>query len=220
VATVSQVGWPLPFWYVHRVALIRHAQSVWNADQRWQGWADPPLSEVGEMEALAVGRALATGTLGELITGAAVSSDLRRARQTAELLADQLGLPRPEVIDPELREIDVGNWSGLRREEIALRWPDELRAWDAGTATSAPGGEDRSEFASRVLAAVGRWLDSAEGVTRLVVTHGGVIRIVNRSAGAPGGPVPNLAGVLVESSGPGADPGRWVNTALAVAPTG
>src|SRR5688572_29468638 len=99
--------------------LVRHGQSTWNAARRWQGWADPPLSELGEEQAReAVPRLRPLGLV------AVFSSDLVRARQTAAILADGLGLPFDEAVgvEPGLRERSVGEWSGLVTEEIEERW--------------------------------------------------------------------------------------------------
>src|SRR5688572_19392365 len=89
-----------------RLLLLRHGQSTWNADGRWQGQADPPLSPLGEEQARDAARRLAPGQFSRVL-----ASDLRRARQTAEILADALRLP--VEVDPDLREIDVGDWQGL-----------------------------------------------------------------------------------------------------------
>ncbi|MDP9295247.1 MAG: histidine phosphatase family protein, partial [Actinomycetota bacterium] len=101
------------------VLLLRHAQSVWNAERRWQGWADAPLSEEGERQAELVG-----GRLQEEGLTSAASSDLRRARRTAELISRSLGLG-PVGVDRGLRERDVGEWSGLTAAEVDERWPGQ-----------------------------------------------------------------------------------------------
>ncbi len=184
-----------------RLVLVRHGQSVWNAEGRWQGWADPPLTALGEAQAATAGRRMAGLGMGKELSGPAVSSDLRRAAQTAEILADQLGMTGPILHDPELREIDVGEWSGLRREDIGQRWPEWLARWDAGQESSAPGGEPRQAFDARVLRACARWLGEEQDDQILVVAHGGVIRSLSRSLGHPRRVVSNLGGVLV-TAGP------------------
>ena len=157
------------------VLLLRHAQSVWNAERRWQGWADAPLSENGERQAAAAGEKLRdTGLV------AAVASDLRRARRTADLISADLGLG-PVRVDPGFRERDVGEWSGLSAEEMEERFPGQREAWRDGTIDRPPGGESTPELLERVDAAFAR-LVGEEGPL-LVVSHGGVIRAVERRAG-------------------------------------
>src|SRR5580765_6857553 len=97
------------------LVLVRHAESTWNAEGRWQGHADPPLSDAGRAQA----EALAEDLAGERFD-AVYTSDLARAAQTAEIIARRFGLPA--VSDPALREVDVGSWSGLTREEVAARF--------------------------------------------------------------------------------------------------
>src|SRR3954464_6700209 len=88
-----------------RVLLVRHGQSEWNAVGRWQGQADPPLSDLGRAQARAAARSL--GSL-----DAVYASDLQRATETALIIAEQIGIG-PVILDPDLRERDAGQWSGL-----------------------------------------------------------------------------------------------------------
>ena len=169
-----------------RVFLLRHAESEWNAAGLWQGQADPPLSEHGRREAAEAAPCLA----GEV--SRVVSSDLRRAAETAGIIADVLGLAAPEY-DPALREIDVGAWSGLTSAQIEEGWPGGIELWrdgkDAGNA-----GEDRSSFRDRILAAVIGHASHAPAPL-LIVTHGAAIGVVERHLGVhPGVPVPRLSG--------------------------
>jgi len=110
--------------------LIRHAQSEWNAAGRWQGHADPPLSAAGRAQARALVEALACES--ERPTRIA-SSDLQRAREMAELLGLRLGLP--VSVDRRYRELDVGEWSGLRRTDIERRDGVLLARFDREDAT-------------------------------------------------------------------------------------
>src|SRR5215212_9752003 len=98
-----------------RVLMVRHGQSTWNALGRWQGQADPPLSPLGHAQARA---AVASVGAVDLV----VASDLERARVTAEIMAEGLGVG-PAAVDSRLREIDAGPWSGLTRAEIEAGWP-------------------------------------------------------------------------------------------------
>jgi probable phosphoglycerate mutase len=155
---------------------IRHAESTLNAAGCWQGQADPPLSERGRAQAAALAAALAPHGLDAL-----VSSDLARARETAAILGERLGLV--PVLYTGLRELDVGEWSALPHAEIARRWPLDYARFRAGALDLRPGGgETRRELAARVTAALGeigaRWPLARVGL----VTHMGVLRALVPSA--------------------------------------
>lgn len=165
--------------------MVRHGQSTWNAEQRWAGWADPPLSDEGRATAASFAETLAdTG-----IT-AVVTSNLLRALQTGEVVAARLGLP-PPARDPGLREIDVGAWTGKTTEEIEAEWPGWLERWRKGEILDPPGGENRDEFDERVIAALLR-VGTTSPVRSLVVTHSGNVRALCRHLGRPAGAVGNL----------------------------
>jgi len=183
------------------MALVRHGQSTWNAQGRWQGQADPPLSPLGEDQAAEAGGRLA----GIEITGV-VTSDLQRARRTGEIVAAALGLG-PVTVCPGLGEYDVGDWSGLTKPEIEAGWPGQQLAWFQGRLPTTPGGEGRAHFARRVMAAVLGVAAAADaGSVLVVVTHGGVIRGLERATGAQPVPIANLSGrwfeVVGEADGP------------------
>lgn len=159
----------------------RHGQSTWNAEGRWQGQADPPLSARGRAQA---------ERLAEQLAGAGVAllaaSDLARARETAEIVGARLGLA--PHLDPALREHDVGAWSGLTHAEIERRWPEELARFRGGDLALRPGGgESRLALRARVWAAVSRLEASARGPCA-VVSHLGVLHALAPEAHvAPGG---------------------------------
>ena len=178
--------------------VVRHGQSTWNAEGRWQGQADPPLSALGWAQARDAARRLA-GTA----FAAVVSSDLERARTTAEILAAALGLD--VHVDHGLREIDVGDWTGLTRDEIHAGWPGALADWSEGRSESPPGGETRDHLAARARDALVRVATAAApGDHVLVVTHGALIRNLDRLLGlAPYG-IENLAGRWYLADGNGA----------------
>ena len=178
-----------------RLLLLRHGESEWNAQGRWQGWADPPLSALGEQQGVEAGRRLRSVGL-----SAVAASDLRRAMRTAKLAAAEVGLPGPVHVEPGVREYDVGEWSGLTRTEIETQWPGALHAWRQGRLVATPGGETRDTFVARVAAAVTRIASAHPGGTVLVVTHGGVISALERSLGADHRPLAHLAGRWIESS--------------------
>lgn len=150
--------------------LIRHAESEWNAIGRWQGQADPALSERGRAQAGALAGRLQTARFEAL-----VSSDLLRARETAEIVARATGLSL--VCDGRLRERDLGAWSGLTTAEIEARWPAELERVQARDPDVRPGGGE--SIRDVALRARGFFAELAQGgaAGRLgVVAHGGVIR--------------------------------------------
>lgn len=193
-----------------RLLLLRHGLSTWNAEGRWQGWADPPLSEVGRAETVAAAHRLRTA---DVSFSAVVSSDLTRSRQTALILAAELGLG-PVTVEPGLRELEAGEWTGRTRAEIECGWPGLLDAWRDGRLRHPPRGEDRDAFTARVIEAIGRVAAAGTGHV-LVVTHGGVIRAVDLYLGAEPAGLGNLAGrwlrwtkttLEAEEAMPGADP--------------
>jgi broad specificity phosphatase PhoE len=188
--------------------LLRHGQSEWNADGRWQGQADPPLSALGEEQARDAAERLRGTTFSSLVT-----SDLRRARRTAEILAEALGL-RLEV-DPGLREIDVGDWTGLTRSQINAQWPGELAAWSEGRRESPLGGETRTQLVERARASLTRAAAGATpGERVLVVSHGALIRNLDRALGLSPASIGNLDGRWYEADGNGSlVPGEVVSLA-------
>jgi len=178
--------------------LIRHAESSWNAAGRWQGHGDPPLSDRGREQANALARELARDAIDVL-----VSSDLRRAAETAAILGQARGL-RPER-NPRLRELDLGDWQGLTRDQIERADGDVLRRFDAGDLDVRPGGgENLREIERRAFSAVSELVDAHPGRRLAVVTHLGVIRaLLGESAGFARG-----VGKGSVPSGPGADFGN------------
>jgi broad specificity phosphatase PhoE len=157
--------------------LVRHGETDWNREGRWQGWADPPLNDTGRAQA----RALAEQLRG-VPFDAAYSSDLRRAHETAVIVAEPHGVP--VVADARLREIDVGSWSGLTRSELEQRFPHGER----------PDGETREQHAERVLSAVEDLARRNAGRRVLVVTHGGTLRALHDvTTDAPYHPYANCA---------------------------
>jgi broad specificity phosphatase PhoE len=149
---------------------IRHAESIWNADGRWQGHGDPPLSARGREQAEALARDLAG-----LRVALVVTSDLVRAVETGAPIARALAAPAPRC--PALRELDVGCWTGLTRAEIAARDPDALARFESG-AQDAPagGGETRALLARRAREALADLIRRDVEGPIAVVTHLGVIR--------------------------------------------
>lgn len=165
--------------------LARHGETEWNRLGRWQGHADPPLNDTGRAQAQAL-----AGELADDGVAAIYSSDLQRASETARIVGDRLGLPVTEA--RALREIDVGSWSGLTRDEVRERFPEGFARWLAGEI--GHDGETREELAARVVPAIESIAETHPGALVLVVTHGGVIRALRRhAAGDPGESLENGA---------------------------
>ena len=157
-----------------KILLARHGETRWNAEGRYQGQRDIPLSEVGEAQARLLGERLR-----EVDVTRAVASPLSRARRTAELA---LGEPRAAQLrfDDGLQEIAHGEWEGLLASEIGARDPDRLRAWrEAPETVLMPGGESLQQVLDRAWPALGR---ACEGLgaddTLLVVAHDAVNRVL------------------------------------------
>ena len=154
--------------------LARHGQSDWNAARRWQGFADRPLTERGRAQAAELAERLA-----DIALDAVYSSDLKRARETAEKVARVQGLDG--TTEPRLREVNVGSWEGLTREEAEQRFPEGFARWRAG-GTGWDDGETYGEMSKRVLAAVDDIARRHNGGRVLIVAHGGPIRAIHAAA--------------------------------------
>lgn len=129
-----------------RLVLLRHGRTEWNAEGRFQGQADPPLDGVGRRQA-----EQAAGLIAALGPDWIVTSDLRRATETAQALQETTGVQARE--DTRMRERGLGHWEGLTREELAEQHPDELADWLAGRDITRRGGETRDQVAARACAA-------------------------------------------------------------------
>jgi broad specificity phosphatase PhoE len=154
--------------------IARHGETDWNRARRWQGHADRPLTERGRAQAAELAERLA-----DIALDGVYSSDLRRARDTAEAVAPGQGVDVVQL--PELREVDVGSWEGLTREEAETRFPDGFRRWLAG-GTGWEDGESYAEMSTRVLGAVERIANDDEGGRLLIVSHGGPVRAIHGAA--------------------------------------
>lgn len=168
--------------------VVRHAESVWNLDGRWQGQADPPISEPGAAQA----RLAATNIDG---VSRIVSSDLRRASSTAEIIAATLGA-EPVIIDAGWRERSVGSWQGLTTAQIESQYPGALAAGDY-----PPGWESNESLLDRVFAAIHRTAARVVSGDVLVVSHAGVIYTLEQHFGCDFDRIGNLGGrrLLVKS---------------------
>ena len=149
-----------------RLLICRHGRTSWNAAHRVQGHSDVGLDEVGHAEARRAAASLAVERPDVL-----VSSDLRRARETAGAIADVTGLPI--VTDPLLRERAYGIWEGLTDDEIAVGYPEENKRWRTGLSAPIDGVENQIDVGKRMVEALNAAADRAPDGTVLVVTHGG-----------------------------------------------
>jgi broad specificity phosphatase PhoE len=157
-----------------RLLLIRHGESTANADGRLQGHLDIPLSDRGRRESDLLAERLSRLTIDALYT-----STLSRARETAETVANRLGL---DVVErPALMERDVGELAGLTRDEIRARYPEYIRARTAGAANvTVAGYESDDDLAQRVMRVLEEIVGDHPRQTVAVVTHGGVIAVACR----------------------------------------
>jgi broad specificity phosphatase PhoE len=154
--------------------IARHGETDWNRERRFQGHADPPLNELGRHQA-----GLLAEKLADVPLAAVYSSDLRRAAQTAAIVAAARGL-RAEA-QPDLREIDVGEWSGLTFGEIEQRYPEGVRRHRAG-GDGWERGEQHGVMQERVVSAVRRIAAEHPGEQVLLVIHGGTMRALLAAA--------------------------------------
>lgn len=173
-----------------RLLLLRHAESEWNAQGRWQGQADIPLTERGKRHAAQAGPLLEG-------FGMLVCSDLQRARQSAEIIARGSGITTI-ITEPRLRERNAGPWQGLTRAEIERDWPGYLRSGRRPVDYETD--EELSERADAAVRDIGTLADRNGTAAVLVITHGGVIASLTLRAGLTMVPMPNLSG-------------RWVTVA-------
>ncbi len=162
-----------------RVFVARHGETEWNRTGRWQGHSGPGLNQTGRSQAEAL-----AGRLAALGIDALYTSDLARARETADLVAEATRLA--PTLDAGLREVDVGDWCGLTRDQVKRRDPQAFSRWMKGEA-GWHGGETYDEMHERVVAAVDRIVATATGKRLAVISHGGAVRaLAAHAAGLPG----------------------------------
>jgi probable phosphoglycerate mutase len=179
---------------VQCILLVRHGETAWNAENRFQGWADIPLNVNGEAQAKRAALALRELLPEDRAIHLVATSDLARARQTAEILREQVCLEELHI-EAGLRERDVGDWSGLTAAEIEARWPGLLGQWRRGELQSTPNGETTSALIERSLACISNLVGRVpEAATLVAVTHGGVIRVLEQHFGVASHGTANLGG--------------------------
>lgn len=165
------------------ILALRHGQSEWNAEGRWQGQADSPLTALGEQQALvAATQLLKSGEIFDTIA----SSDLQRAQRTAEIIAEIVGDGVVEL-RAEFRERAAGGWQGLTRSEIETLSPGaiEQQRWPEGY-------ESDQSVIGRVIPAIRELAKTSDHL--LIVSHSGLIRALDRASNAVPASIPNLSG--------------------------
>jgi probable phosphoglycerate mutase len=155
---------------LRRVVLLRHGRTDWNATGRFQGQLDSPLDVIGRAQAAAAAVAVAP-----MRPDVIVSSDLSRARDTADTVAAECGLG--VEIDPRLREIYLGAWEGITRTEARTQYTEEYARWQTGEDARRGGGETYAEVGARCVECIDEWLVKlGPGSLVLAVTHGSAAR--------------------------------------------
>lgn len=155
-----------------RVYLVRHGETTWNSLLKFQGQTDIPLSDLGRQQAMLLARRLAREKF-----HSCYSSDLTRASETAEILAEPHGLSVHKI--PGLRELNFGVWEGLTIPEIKKLFAEEIKQWwNSPLTTRVPRGETLAEMVERSTLAVKKIIDSHSDGNVLVVSHGGAIRSI------------------------------------------
>lgn len=196
--------------------LIRHGETDWNRELRFQGQIDVPLNAIGHEQARRLALRLAAEPADAL-----VCSDLIRTQQTALPISQQRLQPfaAPTHLEAALREQNFGAADGLRAQDIVARYPDAMRQWMAFKEDYAfEGGETTRQFHARVMAAVWALGRLHDGKTMVVVTHGGVLDMIYRTARALplSGPrqseIPNVGLNRVRLRGEHIDILSWADT--------
>jgi alpha-ribazole phosphatase len=155
-----------------RLILVRHGETTYNAQARFTGQSDAPLSELGKRQTAVLGECLATESLDVIVT-----SDLERTRVMAQAIARYHTLPILE--DSDLRELAFGGWEGYTYYEVLARDADLIAQWQVDPTTYAPpGGETVAQLRDRCARALTHWQTRYPEGSVLWVTHGGLIGVL------------------------------------------
>jgi glucosyl-3-phosphoglycerate phosphatase len=187
---------------VTRLVLVRHGETDWNVDGRWQGQGGEGLSARGHAQSEATARHLARAYPDTVLVA---RSDSQRVEETARPLTDLLDAP--VIVDPRLREIDVGRWSGRTRAEVQATDPEGWAAYRRGDDVAIGGGETVSQLRRRAVAAL---IDVAARAGRgpaIVITHGWTLRVA-------------VSALLGKASESAADLARAANCSVTVVDVG
>ena len=159
-----------------RIIAIRHGETDWNRASRMQGHLDVPLNAHGQWQARQTARALT----GESVA-AVYSSDLQRASATARAIAQACGAPL--VLEPGLRERNLGRFQGWTFEQVQAQFPEEAARWRGRDITYAPeGGETLTDIQRRILSTAARLAQRHAGGQIVLVGHGGMLDMLYRHA--------------------------------------
>lgn len=161
-----------------RIIAVRHGETAWNVDQRLQGHLDIELNATGRLQA----RRLATALAGREAIDAIYCSDLSRARETAQIVADELSLPLTPT--PTLRERSFGEYEGLTFVQVRENWPEQAERWRKRDPDWAPpgGGESLMQLKARLTHTVNEIAARHVGQHIAIFTHGGVLDLLYRIA--------------------------------------
>jgi broad specificity phosphatase PhoE/ribonuclease HI len=171
-------GWGRPSGAPTSTVLLRHGQTALSIESRFSGLgSDPELTAEGREQARVAGERLTTHEFDAIIT-----SPLRRARQTAEVVSAIVAHRGEIVVEDGVRETDFGEWEGLTFAEVGRKWPDEMAAWLADPTVAPPGGESFTETDKRVGEAIEGLRESYPGARLLVVSHVTPIKLLVRRA--------------------------------------
>lgn len=177
---------------LRRLVLLRHGQTDYNVAGRMQGHLDSILTEWGLAQAVGVAPEIA-----RFLPDRLVSSDLRRAAETADVVGHACG--QPVKLDPRLRETHLGEWQGRTVAEIEEGWPGAIARWRSDPAWAPPGGESRIDVVRRSRPVVDEldeeYATSAEA-TAVLIAHGGLIAgLVSGLLGLPTSVWPAIGGI-------------------------
>jgi broad specificity phosphatase PhoE len=179
---------------IKTIYIFRHGETDWNKDRRLQGHTDIPLNAKGRSQALVLKEFFSAHPIDAMLT-----SDLKRARETAELAINSLNVPL--IVEPRLRETNLGDAEGLTQTEVAAQFGKEI--WEGWCSLSPdfhhfrfPNGETKSELLRRVTSALEEFLSSSAHQKIGVATHGGVVRRMIHHA-RPDLPSPVMVGNCV-----------------------
>ena len=198
--------------HLRHLLLARHGETDWNVAGRWQGHTDVPLNATGRAQALALAERLRNEGIAAVAT-----SDLARARHTAEIVAGALGVP-VALVDPALREQRYGRFEGLTPVECEARYPEDWARYVADRHAGPPGGESRAALLERFVRAVEGAAARLPGPA-LLVTHAGALRALlavfpvgpGAPASAAPGRIPNGGVVRVSLAAGKPVSARWVD---------
>lgn len=152
-----------------KLLLIRHAQSLWNLENKAQGHSDSPLTELGIKQSEMLAKYLRDINIAKIY-----SSNLGRALNTAKIISKNIGISIEEVAN--LKEIMLGEWEGMTGEEIASKYKDTYHNWFRyPSKTLIPQGESIEDLKKRIIPTFNNIINKHDGETVAVVSHGGVI---------------------------------------------